>query len=319
MLGDSQDHARWLVSYSDFMTLLFGFFVVMYAISSVNEGKYKILSDSLTEVFNQRARTLTPIQVGEPVQSSSPSAIDFEQSAGQNAAQPDSGLEALQRALGERLTTLLKDTSFSVSGNGQWLEVNLDADVLFASGSADPSPLARDVIAEVVSLLEGLGNPITVEGYTDNVPIASSRYPSNWELSAARASAVARALVARGIGAERLAAVGYGENHPIATNATPEGRSHNRRVTLVVPQDADVQRGLTAIGADRAPPVGMTWSNEHDATQPDPTAAPRTDAPEGSKHATSATAPAVQAIRRKEGGVLFTNERPPVPEAAPAN
>ena len=105
-------------------------------------------------------------------------------------------------------------------------------------------------------------NPVTVEGYTDNVPISTARYASNWELSAARAASVVRAFAGLGIDPDRLAAVGYGEQHPVATNATPEGRAHNRRVTIVVARNADAQRGLTTIGAERSKPLEIEWRDE---------------------------------------------------------
>ena len=312
-LEDSDNHGRWLVSYSDFMTLLFGFFVVMYAISSVNEGKYKVLSQSLVQVFPQRELTLEPIQVGEPAQSSAPSPIRFDgPPAGASQASgatdhdkpTDKTLEQTAASLQQALAGLLKEGQFSVQGHEQFLEVNLDAAALFASGEATLTPVAARVVEEVVLLLGKLTNPITIEGYTDNVPIATARYASNWELSAARAAVVARAFASYGIEPERLAAVGYGEQHPIATNATPEGRAANRRVTLLIPRDANVQRGLTAISADRTKPIPLTWLDE------------------GAQ--SSATGAAVEAVRRKEGGVLFTNEASGkgggdgAPSAAPA-
>ena len=294
-LEDTDNHGRWLVSYSDFMTLLFGFFVVMYAISSVNEGKYKVLSQSLVQVFPQRELTLEPIQVGEPAQSSAPSPILFDGApAGASQANgatdhdkpTDRTLEQTATSLQQALAGLLKAGEFSVQGHDQFLEVNLDAGALFASGEATLTPAAARVIDEVVLLLGRLSNPITIEGYTDNVPIATAKFASNWELSAARAAVVARAFASYGIEPERLAAVGYGEQHPIATNATPEGRAANRRVTLLIPRDANVQRGLTAISADRTKPVPLTWLDE------------------GETPASSGAA--VEAVRRKEGGVLFT-------------
>jgi chemotaxis protein MotB len=297
-LADSHNHERWLVSYSDFMTLLFGFFVVMYAISSVNEGKYRVLSQSLLEVFPQRELTIEPIQAGQPAQSSAPSAITFEQppvgaqggkSAQESPAPSDATMQAVGATLREELAGLLPEGRFGVAGHDQWLEVNLDAAMLFASGEATLTPLAYDVVREIVARLDGLDNPITVEGYTDSVPIQSTRFPSNWELSAARAAAVARAFAAAGIDGARLAAVGYGEQHPVDTNATPEGRAANRRVTLIIPRDADAQRGLTTIGAARAAPIALEWRDE--------------DAP-----ATESNA--VQAVRRRGGGILFTNEPP---------
>ncbi len=290
VLEDSHNHERWLISYADFMTLLFGFFVVMYAISSVNEGKYKVLSSALNEVFAQRDMTLAPIQIGETAQSSTPAVVDAKDSV--SAKDIDAGdtyLESMATDVQKRLAGVLGKGEFDVKGNDQWLEINLDAGVLFESGEASLGPLANDVLQEVIAMLGDAKNPVTVEGYTDNVPIATARYASNWELSAARAASVVRAFAGLGIDPDRLAAVGYGEQHPVATNATPEGRAHNRRVTIVVARNADAQRGLTTIGAERSKPLEIEWRDEQaDAANPD----------------------AVQAVRLEGGGVLFTNEPP---------
>ncbi len=199
MLEDSHNHERWLISYADFMTLLFGFFVVMYAISSVNEGKYKVLSSALNEVFAQRDMTLAPIQVGEVAQSSSPSIVDAKDSVTAKDVDPgDTYLESMATEVQKRLAGVLGKGEFDVKGNDQWLEINLDAGVLFESGEASLGPLANDVLQEVIAMLGDAKNPVTVEGYTDNVPISTARYASNWELSAARAASVVRAFAGSG-------------------------------------------------------------------------------------------------------------------------
>ncbi len=293
VLEDSHNHERWLISYADFMTLLFGFFVVMYAISSVNEGKYKVLSSALNEVFAQRDMTLAPIQVGETAESSSPSIIDAKDSVSAKDIDPgDTYLESMATEVQKRLAGVLGKGEYDVKGNDQWLEINLDAGVLFESGEASLGPLANDVLQEVIAMLGDAKNPVTVEGYTDNVPISTARYASNWELSAARAASVVRAFAGLGIDPDRLAAVGYGEQHPVATNATPEGRAHNRRVTIVVARNADAQRGLTTIGAERSKPLEIEWRDEKDASAMPP------------------NPDAVQAVRLEGGGIRFTNEPP---------
>lgn len=295
ILQDSNNHERWLISYADFMTLLFGFFVVMYAISSVNEGKYKVLSSALNEVFAQRELTLAPVQVGESTRATVPDVVVAENPASAPDKDPgDTFLESMASQVQERLAGVLGEGEFDVKGNDQWLEINLDAAVLFDSGDAELGPLANDVLREVVALLTEVGNPVTVEGYTDNVPIETARFPSNWELSAARAASVVRAFAELGLDPDRLAAVGYGEQHPVATNATPQGRTHNRRVTILVARNADAQRGLTAIGAQRSKPIEIEWRDERSAV------------------ATPVNPDTVQAVRLEGGGVLFTNE-PPAP------
>ena len=296
MLEDSHNHERWLISYADFMTLLFGFFVVMYAISSVNEGKYKVLSNALNEVFTQRDVTLAPIQIGETTQTKTPNDLDKKNpSAGVDNDPGDTYLQSMATEAQQRLAGVLGKGDFDVKGNDQWLEINLDAAVLFETGEASLGPLAHDVLHEVVGMLGDAKNPVTVEGYTDDVPISTTRYASNWELSAARAAAVVRAFAGLGLDPDRLAAVGYGEQHPVATNATPEGRAHNRRVTILVARSADAQRGLTTIGAERSKPLEIEWRDEK-APNPSP-GAPDT----------------VQAVRLQGGGVLFTNDPPKGP------
>jgi chemotaxis protein MotB len=292
VLEDSHNHERWLISYADFMTLLFGFFVVMYAISSVNEGKYKVLSNALNEVFAQRDVSLAPIQIGETSQTKTPNDIEKKNpSAGSDADAGDTYLQSMATEARQRLAGVLGKGDFDVKGNDQWLEINLDAAVLFETGEASLGPLANDVLREVVGMLGDAKNPVTVEGYTDNVPIATARYASNWELSAARAASVVRAFAGLGLDPDRLAAVGYGEQHPVATNATPEGRAHNRRVTILVARSADAQRGLTTIGAERSKPLEIEWRDEK-------------------ADAKAANPEAVQAVRLEGGGVLFTNEAP---------
>lgn len=287
--NDNQD--RWLVSYSDFMTLLFGFFVVMYAISSVNEGKYRILSETLTAVFHNDPKSLEPIEIGEPAPSSQPAAIQL-QAAAQHL-DPDPGntaFAALPEQIETRFAGLLASQDFEVTDHDLWIEVDVNSDVMFSSGGARLDPSADRVLDEVGDLLNAIGNPVTVEGYTDALP-QSGAWPSNWELSAARATAVVRALQERGVRPSRLAAVGYGENHPVATNATAAGRRSNRRVTLIVARNDGVQRNLAAVSGSRRPDVDIAWRSAGDQAPTDGTAA-------GDN--------VINAIRQDDGSVVFT-------------
>ncbi|MDH3643469.1 MAG: flagellar motor protein MotD [Gammaproteobacteria bacterium] len=294
LLEDSDNHERWLVSYSDFMTLLFGFFVVMYAISSVNEGKYRILSHTLVAAFDQDSRSLDPIQIGEPNLSASPHVIDVPDSTGyQDPEVGDTHIEPSSEDVAGRLAGLVPGEGLSVRQNNDWLEISLDSKLLFSQGDARLSAGAKTVLAETAEYLRGFDNPVTVEGYTDNVPATSNLYPSNWELSAARASAVARFLVSGGVERSRLSAVGYGENHALATNATPAGRDENRRVVVVVARKGNTPRNLNAGGGQSA------FAFVRHATPDDLDGA-------------------VQSYRTESGGVIFTNESPPGGEPASA-
>ncbi len=255
LLEDEGNAERWMVSYADFITLLFAFFVVMYAISSVNEDKYKVLSNTLSQAFNVEASDLDPIQIGDPTTAASPHVVDIPDTEGWADVQPgDTHIEDPVDAAESMLGGFARLEGVSVATDNDWLELKIDAGVLFGAARAELSEEAGTILDGAVAVLRSNDNPVTIEGYTDNVPSQSRRYPSNWELSSARASSVARYLVESGIRAERIAAVGYGENHPLATNATPDGRAQNRRVVVVVARRSDLARNkntATAVVTDQ--------------------------------------------------------------------
>jgi chemotaxis protein MotB len=138
-----------------------------------------------------------------------------------------------------------------VSGTDLWFAIELRSSLLFESGGAVPAIAADAILAQVADRLKGLDNPIHVEGFTDNEPIATEQYPSNWELSAARAAAVVRLLAMNGVDPRRMAAVGYGEYQPAYSNRTAEGRRLNRRIVIVVSRDEKVRRAVSAFGSDQ--------------------------------------------------------------------
>lgn len=251
------NHERWLVSYADFITLLFAFFVVMYAISSVNAGKYRILSESLVAAFRAPTRSLQPIQIGKVQASPAPAPVPLRnfpaplrlkglpQSMASTtrppAAAPNANMLKMGAAIEKRLKGLIAAKLVSIKLHKEWVDIKIHTDILFASGSIRLSAAARPVIRHVSLALRSLPVQIMVEGFTDNVPIHTREFPSNWELSAARAATVVRLMSNSGVKPQRLAAVGYGKYHPVATNTTAKGRAQNRRVELVVvPQNAQL-------------------------------------------------------------------------------
>lgn len=253
---------RWLISYADFITLLFAFFVVMYSISAVNEGKFRVLSDSLVAAFRSQPKALDPLQIGNPMKSLAPDmitlrslptrptegttmlppAIDqaarglFAQAPGSGgpAAAAAAALKELSAELEKALAPFIEQDLITVRRSRLWMEVEIKTSILFPSGSARLAPSAIDTLGKIAAILARYPNPIHVEGFTDNRPINTPAYPSNWELSAARAASVVQLFAQSGVAPERLAAVGYGEFHPVGDNATAEGRNANRRVVLVV-------------------------------------------------------------------------------------
>lgn len=241
-------HERWLVSYADFITLLFAFFVVMYSISQVNESKYRVLSETMVEAFNlDKDRTVAPIQVGEPSRSIDPSAIHLvTEEMLEKGKGPEEGdgpfdrsadLPQLTGHFRDEFADLVDDEQILLHGNEMWLEIELKSSILFDSGGTEPNLQAEAIFADIAKMLAPFNNPIQVEGFTDNIPINNSRFPSNWELSSARAAAIVRLLANEGIATRRLSAVGYGEHQPVADNDTEEGRAKNRRVVLMITRE----------------------------------------------------------------------------------
>ncbi|NQD94014.1 flagellar motor protein MotD [Pseudomonas sp. CrR25] len=251
---EHENHERWLVSYADFITLLFAFFVVMYSISSINEGKYKILSDSLTGVFNQPDRSIKPIPVGEErPRTTEPDRSLVDEGGSQATADSLKNIaDSVREAFGE----LIQAEQLKVRGNELWIEIELSSSLLFPSGDALPNNAAFDIIEKVAKILAPYENPVHVEGFTDNLPIQTAQFPTNWELSAARAASIVRMLAIEGVNPSRLASVGYGEFQPVADNATAEGRARNRRVVLVISRNLDVRRSVSGVGSAKARPDG---------------------------------------------------------------
>lgn len=230
---------RWLVSYADFITLLFAFFVVMYAISQVNEGKYKVLSDALIQAFKDPT-TATPLP--RAVDPKSTSVMPSQQAVLPKKSDPQAAqvkketekMKGIAKDLMKVMERLVKSGQVKVTQSARGIAVEINASVLFASGQANLEGESVMVLKAVAEVLTEVDNNIQVEGYTDNAPINSLLYPSNWELSSARASSVARLFVDGGIAPDRLVVLGYGENRPMASNDTPDGRARNRRVTIMI-------------------------------------------------------------------------------------
>lgn len=236
---EHENHERWLVSYADFITLLFAFFVVMYAISSVNEGKYRVLSESLEAAFSDRAGAIVQVGTAPPArQLVNPT--DKIQSQRPTQASPEEAqrMKKLARSVLDVLQPMVKNGQVRVTQSRRGVSVEINASLLFEPAQAELNPDSETALRALAQRLTEVENLIQVQGFTDNQPIKSAQYPSNWELSAARASSVVRLLQESGIAGQRLVAVGYGENRFIDDNATVEGRARNRRVTIEILADS---------------------------------------------------------------------------------
>ena len=270
--AEHESEERWLLTYADMITLLMALFMVLFSISSVNISKYRTLQMALKAAFSgdilpggksieqpgasansSRAPTtidtpaivrLTPNvtselehvaggQSGSAQASAQSAAASVQVSAAQ---QEQASFEALQRELKEYAAKhgFAKSVNVTIEQRGLAIRVLTDS-LLFTSGSATLESQGQPLLTEIAALLNvDHVHPIAVEGNTDNVPITGGQFPSNWELSTARASSVVRFLISKGVDSQRLSAVGYAEQHPIATNSTPAGRALNRRVEIVL-------------------------------------------------------------------------------------
>lgn len=254
---EHENHERWLVSYADLLTLMFAFFVVMYAISSINEGKFRVLASSLVTSFHAPNQSLDPIQVGDPTLSASlgipgnaegqvaltaPAEVQMEsqrqaeQTLKENrkSAAAKTDLDAAAQKIKEAMAPLIEQGMVEVRHMKHWLEIDIKASILFDSGSAELSVQALPVLKQLAEIVRDLENPLEVEGHTDNVPIATTLFASNWELSGARSASVIRLFMEKGVEPERMVAIGFGEYRPIADNTSEHGRSRNRRVVVSI-------------------------------------------------------------------------------------
>lgn len=251
----AKNHERWMVSYADFITLLFAFFVVMYAISSVNEGKYKTLSDALGEAFSnkeQQVNEIDPIQIGTPPTTIQPIPLENPETTEDVEEKRKLSEEILKerKQLSEAsgqfeqvLGPFIDDKLVAVKKNDYWIELEMNSEMLFLSGEAELSKKALPVLKKIVEVINPLPNMINIEGHTDDVPIDNIKFRSNWDLSSARATSVVHEFVKAGINPLRLSAIGYGEFHPIGDNKTEQGRFQNRRVVLVLMSQAFARYG----------------------------------------------------------------------------
>lgn len=226
---EPENHERWLISYSDFITLLFAFFVVMYAVSSVNIGRYRIFSDSLGEALGGQGANVKPNTevLNQPIPN--PNLKKRQEMMKQERA----SLTKLAQDLQSTMAPLVKEGKVRVTQNSRGVSVEINASVLFDPAEARLTPESQEALTAVAEVLRNDPHAIQVEGHTDDQPVRNI-YPSNWELSSMRAATVVRLFIESGVAPERLTAVGHASNHPVASNGDPIGRARNRRVAITI-------------------------------------------------------------------------------------
>ena len=222
-------HDRWLVSYADFITLLFAFFVVMYSAAQLDKRRAGELATAIQTAFLQRG-SLPP----SPAVPAGASSFSSQSAArlGDGGEQED--LTSLATQIEHTLAPEIASGDVAVRSSAEGLIISLREIGFFDSGSDKIKPGAAAAFARIAEILQPTTNHIRIEGHTDNVPIHNPRFFSNWDLSSARATATVRLLIGDGLSPERLAAAGYSEYHPVSSNSTPDGRALNRRVDIVI-------------------------------------------------------------------------------------
>jgi chemotaxis protein MotB len=247
-----KNHERWLVSYADFVTLLFAFFVVLYASAQVDKRRVGQLALAIQVAFQQMgifdaSNTKPEVQNSEPMPFSKVQMVENAERVeamgrlvnsprGSLTGSPDRpDMQVVQKELEEALAAQIKKHTVSVTPSREGIVVSLREAGFFDSGSTTLRPDAESTLADFIKVMTNLRVRIRIEGHTDNVPIHNRQFNSNWELSTARATEIIRLFITQyGMAPSRLSASGYSEFYPVAENDTPEGRALNRRVDLVI-------------------------------------------------------------------------------------
>lgn len=247
----SPSQERWLVSYADYMTLMFALFVVLYASAIVKEETYDVLSESLGKIFEIKGEQNTGtsgegILVNQVSQTEDFMGNDLQPEKGPVKSEQDkvkdesleeqlgNPFDALEYELKKALSELMENDLAKLQLNDDWLTIELSSGLMFPSGSAASNPAALLILEQVAIVLSSVNNLIEVRGYTDSQRISNEIFSSNWELSAARAASVTNWLERFGIPQIRLSIKANGSNEPLASNETAEGRAQNRRVVIAL-------------------------------------------------------------------------------------
>ncbi|AGK55405.1 flagellar motor protein MotB [Bacillus sp. 1NLA3E] len=233
-LDDDDDEGHisesWLIPYADILTLLLALFIVLFAASNVDKVKYQ----SIMESFKSELTGTKIPDKNSGLSTQLPNKKSEQVSKEEKGAQIDPELEQMRQQLEKYLADNHLNAVITLQDTKRGIEISLQEVVLFDSGKADIKQNSYQTLSGILGLINTVPNPINIEGHTDDVPIHSSSFPSNWELSGARAASVLHFFEARNIVANRLQFTGYGEQHPLFPNDSDEHRQANRRVTIVV-------------------------------------------------------------------------------------
>ena len=227
------NHERWLLTYSDLITLLMIFFVVMYASSNSDTTKYKQLAQSLNSAFTGGGKTI--IGNDSAISITDPSTKIIDTPTVESKTAEENQMEAIKKNVDKYLKENGLSNSASTKIDERGLQVSLTSTLLFDSGKANVKPEAIKKLISIGKILNKVDNYVRIEGHTDSTPINNYEFSSNWQLSAIRATNVTELLISQaGIYPKRISAVAYGENRPVATNTTEIGKAKNRTVDIII-------------------------------------------------------------------------------------
>lgn len=241
---DDDNPDRWLVSYADFITLLFAFFVVMYAISSVNLSKYNALTNAMGSAFtgnNPQSIQIKKMEVKPQPEKTIIKPLPLSYLYQEKSKRERENMARMGVDISNKLSPLIQEGKVQVMQNNRGVRIDINDSVLFTAGSADIASAALDVLNEIATILNSNQRLIQVEGHTDNTPIHNQMFYSNWELSAVRATTVVRLLNQAGVIEKRLSAIGYGDTQPLSSSDTEFGRAKNRRVSIMILYETSTQ------------------------------------------------------------------------------
>ncbi|MFY9904224.1 MAG: flagellar motor protein MotB [Terriglobales bacterium] len=293
-------HDRWLVSYADFITLLFAFFVVLYASSQVDKRKVGMLALAIQVAFQQMgvfpaSTTEVPIDSTKPMPFSIAQAIENTErtaSLGRVSSKPEGSpstsvengdLAQLQTELESELAPEIARKEIAMRREPDGLVISLREIGFFESGSARMMATSEAALDRIARMLGKRDYRLRIEGYTDNAPIHTAQFPSNWELSTSRATEIVRVFIVReGFSPDHLSAAGYGEYHPLASNLTAEGRSTNRRVDIVILSRDSAPASASPSASQASAPAGIPNAGP-EANKATPTSSPATLKPTAGK------------------------------------
>ena len=268
---EHENHERWLVSYADFITLLFAFFVVMFATSQTDKAKAQQVADSVKKALEGESFTsMVKVLLGGAVDQKGQGNAEHNGPGGQKKVvkvepTPQGQIVELLPSLellSKELEQEIKSGKLQISMGARGLTISFMQAALFPSGEDEIAPAFYPTIDKIVDVMKHVPNPVRTEGHTDSVPIHNSRFRSNWELSAARSIALVELFIDRGVQRERLSIAGYADTAPLDSNDTEEGRQRNRRVDIVILNEKGIQGE-----PERAPPPAQA---KHEASRAAP-------------------------------------------------